>query len=420
MKKFLLFACAAVFSLAASAQIAVNPKVQGKASQLKQTQKMSVNQEKMESSELSASTIQFVKKFGKKKAAAGADMLVGSYVEMRYYSYDDEPENSHFETAAANIKDTTVVIDGEPYDCLSLHIFDEFADVIGEYDPETKKVYIPAQLCYIDEEYGYGKMDLYGVGDDGYLSDDAITFSYDEEAGTLTLDQYGWAIYMSDYAKANPQDQNPFWDMALGREDALAPVNGFMEYTAKAVEDCDIYVEDLGEEVNVFNFWGTGCVNIIVNEDYSVSMPNSQVVGPMYLQNEADYETYGHFFHAYALNSEGKVSTDAEYAEGFLVNVDFQTGKLSLAKVGEPANGIYFNYLAKASLFDEDGSGYGSIMSGNIIVYPYGFSASMPSAIKNVTSKNAASNATFNLAGQRVSQNYKGVVVKGGKKMLMK
>lgn len=40
--------------------------------------------------------------------------------------------------------------------------------------------------------------------------------------------------------------------------------------------------------------------------------------------------------------------------------------------------------------------------------------------IETITSKNAASDATFNLMGQRVSSNVKGIVVKGGKKQIIK
>lgn len=426
MKKFLLFACAAVFSLAASAQKAVNPNAQCKAVHVNQAQKMSVNQEKMESSDLNASTLQLVKKMGMKKAAAGADKLVGKYVKVAYETYEDAPDDNHFVTSGASIKETTIEADGQTYEVLLLTLAQEYGDVelLCEYDPEDQKLYVPVQYCF--EYKNYGKMEMYGVGDDGYLSDDGITFSYDEETGTLTMDQYGWVIYMTEYAEANPDDEYPFWDMSLGSEDALAQVNGFMEFSytnskkEKVTEDPDIYVEDLGEEVNIFNFWGTGCVNMIINDDYTVSMPNRQITGPLYLQNEDDYAIYSRFFHAYPLTDNGTVDTDAEYATGVLLNIDFTTGEFSSAKVGEPANGIYFNYLAKASLFDEEGSGYGSIMSGNIIVYPAGFSATLPTAIKNVTDNSAATNATFNLAGQRVSKDFKGVVVKGGKKMLMK
>lgn len=49
--------------------------------------------------------------------------------------------------------------------------------------------------------------------------------------------------------------------------------------------------------------------------------------------------------------------------------------------------------------------------------YPYGTD---PSGINNVVAKSNASTATYNLAGQRISKEYKGVVVKNGKKVVVK
>jgi hypothetical protein len=49
--------------------------------------------------------------------------------------------------------------------------------------------------------------------------------------------------------------------------------------------------------------------------------------------------------------------------------------------------------------------------------YPYGTD---PSGINNVVAKSNASTATYNLAGQRISKEYKGIVVKDGKKVVVK
>ena len=49
--------------------------------------------------------------------------------------------------------------------------------------------------------------------------------------------------------------------------------------------------------------------------------------------------------------------------------------------------------------------------------YPYGTD---PSGINNVVAKGNASTATYNLAGQRISKEYKGIVVKDGKKVMVK
>jgi hypothetical protein len=50
---------------------------------------------------------------------------------------------------------------------------------------------------------------------------------------------------------------------------------------------------------------------------------------------------------------------------------------------------------------------------------PYQFGTD-PTGIENVVSKSKASNATFNIAGQRVSKDFKGLVIKNGSKYLVK
>ncbi|MBR1389353.1 MAG: hypothetical protein IJ569_07020, partial [Prevotella sp.] len=50
---------------------------------------------------------------------------------------------------------------------------------------------------------------------------------------------------------------------------------------------------------------------------------------------------------------------------------------------------------------------------------PYVFGTD-PNAINSVVSKKTVSTATYNLAGQRVSKDYKGIVVKNGKKYMVK
>jgi hypothetical protein len=68
------------------------------------------------------------------------------------------------------------------------------------------------------------------------------------------------------------------------------------------------------------------------------------------------------------------------------------------------------------SLINDTGSEnfYVKVLGGNPEVY------SDPEGISTVVSTNTVPTATFNLAGQRVSKDYKGIVVRNGKKLVNK
>ena len=77
-------------------------------------------------------------------------------------------------------------------------------------------------------------------------------------------------------------------------------------------------------------------------------------------------------------------------------------------------------YLKDASL--EEGLTYENLISGSTNFYKKEGAGTAPyTGITNVTAKNAkVSTATYNIAGQRVNKDYKGLVVKDGKKIVRK
>ena len=46
------------------------------------------------------------------------------------------------------------------------------------------------------------------------------------------------------------------------------------------------------------------------------------------------------------------------------------------------------------------------------------FNGQDPTGVEAISVKNAKSNAVYNLAGQKVSEDYKGIIIKDGKKIL--
>ena len=74
--------------------------------------------------------------------------------------------------------------------------------------------------------------------------------------------------------------------------------------------------------------------------------------------------------------------------------------------------------LTYKNLIDETGSANLYVKEG-AGTSPYQFGTD-PSGITNVTAKKNSSSAIYNIAGQKVDNNFKGIVVKDGKKFVNK
>lgn len=87
---------------------------------------------------------------------------------------------------------------------------------------------------------------------------------------------------------------------------------------------------------------------------------------------------------------------------------------------------IYDKFKAKTNITDGEGFDVTGILvtaklSGNIIKEFAPISAPVPTGINNITTEAADANApAYNLAGQKVGKEYKGVVIKAGKKFIQK
>lgn len=87
---------------------------------------------------------------------------------------------------------------------------------------------------------------------------------------------------------------------------------------------------------------------------------------------------------------------------------------------------IYDKFKTKTNITDGEGFDVTGILvtaklSGNIIKEFAPISAPVPTGINNITTEAADANApVYNLAGQKVSESYKGVVIKAGKKFVQK
>lgn len=87
---------------------------------------------------------------------------------------------------------------------------------------------------------------------------------------------------------------------------------------------------------------------------------------------------------------------------------------------------IYDKFKTKTSITDGEGFDVTGILvtanlGGNIIKELAPISAPVPTGINNITTEATDANApAYNLAGQKVGKEYKGVVIKAGKKFIQK
>ena len=87
---------------------------------------------------------------------------------------------------------------------------------------------------------------------------------------------------------------------------------------------------------------------------------------------------------------------------------------------------IYDKFKTKTNITDGEGFDVTGIfvtanLSGNIIKELAPISAPVPTGINNITTEATDANApAYNLSGQRVGKNAKGVLIKNGKKYVVK
>ena len=99
-------------------------------------------------------------------------------------------------------------------------------------------------------------------------------------------------------------------------------------------------------------------------------------------------------------------------------SITFNLSELKAANTYEFYDIIWRTADSTESLIDMTGSKNFFVKIG-AGTNPYQFGTD-PTGIENVVSKSKASNATFNIAGQRVAKDFKGLVIKNGSKYLVK
>lgn len=304
----------------------------------------------------------------------------------------------------------------------------------GNYDATTKKITVPALQYtgeYINAKSGIdyktyifswvgGTEDdlLAGNLDNVQSSNDPITYTVNED-GSIDLDQLGLCFGIED-------QESPWKNIFLQH---FKPANAVISFTNSSKEYANAaYVDDFTYNVNVYGFaWFPGAsgfdlssvTSIDVNEDLSVTLHAGQEVWSCDILGVSDEEA-GDYFMIYGTKpaeEEGYVTYDPDLTNGTV------SGVLS-------GNAIQLYSFPIASKIWNDAAtgepkGYMLWYTGTTIVLDEGnYSAAGTQGIKDVNAQTrediVKNTKTYNLCGQRVNYNSKGLVIRGGKKFFNK
>lgn len=252
------------------------------------------------------------------------------------------------------------------------------------------------------------------------LPENPLVFQKDE-AGTWTvvtseeLPIKGWAMVIIDYPK---QGENSILDSS--REPEMHLANGTM--TGMRLQDqsqkeinLPVYVQDDGEEISVFNHYaGTRLkIDIVDKEAGTFQITTPQNI--MLASKQAQDGGFGKYMRVIGCNKDGKF-TENEPVKGKWANNVLTFNPVVWNGKGDPNNDLSGVYAIGSNIVD--GSWYFAGEFDDVVI---SYGSDVPAGIENVATEAVKKdNRIFNLAGQQVGKDYKGIVIKNGKKMIQK
>lgn len=254
-----------------------------------------------------------------------------------------------------------------------------------------------------------------------FLPNNPLVFQKDE-AGTWTvvtseeLPIKGWAMVIVDYPK---KGENSILDSS--REPEMHKANGVMTGTRtfskqQSEINLPVYVQDDDEEISVFNhFAGTRMKIDIVDKaagTFQITTPQNITLAGKQAQDEG----YGKYMRIIGTNKDGRF-TDNEPVKGKWANNVLTFNPVGKKGDAQPFDGVY----AIGTIFvevDGESTWYSMGYFDNVVI---SYGSNDPTGIENVATEAVKKdNRIFNLAGQQVGKDYKGIVIKNGKKMIQK
>ena len=419
MRKFLLSACAAVVSLAASAQVLQTPLC-----------KTVLNNNVKFDNMTSVKAIKNVQSNAKKAAPAriAHDGIYGLYISA-YTELDEKWSCDSVLVEKANVTDEK---SGATYNTKFTFCSENApTSFYGQYDAAAGTITCPVQRSGsfsgnttqgpVDYKFKVGV--LLPSGDQYVFSEEPFVFKVDED-GTILLD------VAEGGALANIiEEKQTLWNFFFSLE--LKPANAVISYSRAGRKEGTYddfvhaaYVEDWGSNVSVYGYaWfqpssGMGLstlTSLDIDKDLNVLFTGPQIAFPVAPFGITDEEA-GKYFKILGTKpgkEEGWVEADT--SEPSHVN-----GKLSGNKIVMDMFPVLTNLWKDPAT--QETKGYGFWYLNYVITLDEGvFQADKNSTgINGVTETSVKNVKTYNLFGQEVPATTKGLVIRGGKKFFNK
>lgn len=421
MKKVLLFACMAVATLSASAQIKGESYL-SKMARVCSPMKVAEASAPV-ANPTSADKATIMKSL---KRAASHDGIYGLYIQSSTGLSDSDPACDSIYVEKANLTQ-----DGVTYNVkFTIPSASAPLSYYGVYDEASKKITcLGGQYCgeyintasavdfklYVCAMIGNDFSDLSQV----QISDDAFTYSVEDDG--IYLDELGLYIGI--------ENQDSYWSV-MGYQ-TLKPANAVMSFVSQYFGDEPVVnavsVDNLLTTYNIYGFAkfansnGLGLSPVAsfdVDDEYSATMKAGMNFwdATMFMGTSYDSDSYGKWFKNYGItfgtgDQEGYVLRDDDLDNGkdygFLKDENtlaIQPFPVLSNFVADPATGekgAYGTWLQKITVTMTDGSFVTGINNVNAV-------------------KTAKDNKVYNMLGQRVAANTKGLVICNGKKYINK
>lgn len=444
MKKTLLIAVAAMFvAMGANAQrIAQSIKMQRAFENLKL--------EKTSTTKLSSSIVERHDKVSRRAEGVegawilNADNFDADFTESSLFTiesatgtitldmYDKDEETGEFPTFEYNVilKDFTY----------------SGATVYGFYDVEGAYILIPVQTIFVHPTYkeivisgghrsgannvSYGSVLILDVNEDGTMEVDPNLEEGESEEDATT----GWISFLPNYEDGNLWNYG--FDLAIMQPNATmkyATTSDFFGGTGEGWANAEmrVCVEDFDSEWVVNNFLGLTPVSITLNEDGTCAIP----LGIKVYDYDQE-EPYG-YFRLVGISIDGKYIVrnyektafngfyEPGYAEFFKTVykeawTDEDGTEHEAGNYFDDSDDNYCRYFAVATANDSDGKAYvlGYVCNMTIETDEHAETTGI-TELKN-DGRQLTTSKTYNLLGQEVTPATKGLVIKDGRKVVVK
>lgn len=303
-----------------------------------------------------------------------------------------------------------------------------YADLYAEYDPETGLLHIPSmQYCYEHEDYG--QFAFCALTEEGDLSEEDYTLQVEQdENGHISMEstsEYGWVILLTEGDYAGEAwtfgdeliiNQPNFEFTGYETHVENSAWTGYNEFGEELV-----YVENIEGTVIVHGMFGTSIMLSMDESGTEFTMPNGQPV--TYGYTGTDYIIFSTYnMDAFGDNWDVKMTEDDTYSPDpnwELPGYISTTGAYVFASTERDAEGnMQWDYLYVAKFLSATGGYFKNLYTGMLLI-PLEEETDGNTGISSVNTAKA-NNITFNVAGQKVNKDYKGLVIRNGQKFMNK